>query len=173
MISLASVVLPPPFGPVMTRNFPSSTSRETFLTMSARPCASAAVRLRFLSVSIVAPLCFSDNLWVFYHSLFICAMNSPFFQKTFSVFPRKFRAAFCTNSIISAIIATKGALCALTCHWHETFALQKSLCCCYSDNTNRRCRFFARLRRAYSAQRCNCAIIQAECLSVKERGSVV
>ena len=65
------------------------------------------------------------------------------------------------------------ALCALTCHWHETFALQKSLCCCYSDNKNRRCRFFARLRRAYSAQRCNCAIIQAECLSVKERGSVV
>ena len=45
-----------------------------------------------------------NKLRVFYHSLFICAMNSPFFQKTFSVFPGKFRVPSCTNDAMSAII---------------------------------------------------------------------
>ena len=60
MMSLASVVLPPPFGPVTTRNRPSATSRLTFFRMSARPCASGAVRLIFFSVSMLNPLLFRN-----------------------------------------------------------------------------------------------------------------
>ena len=44
MIALASVVLPPPFGPVMTMNFPSSTVRSICLRMSTVPLSADAAK---------------------------------------------------------------------------------------------------------------------------------
>ena len=79
MISFAVVDLPPPFGPVITTNFPSSTVRLISLIMPFSPFSSFTSKERFSNLSIMTLL----------PLFFFCIRSKPFVAQNvyFYVFP--------------------------------------------------------------------------------------